>query len=476
MYKNYIFIILLNAVTNCYAQQPPAQLPSLIEGGTGQLPLFREKANEMIRKNIFVKVESGKQSVYAGEPFLVTYKFYTALNSQARVGKQPPFNGCSVLELATPKDSYEEEVNGKKFNVFIVRKVQLTPLQEGRLELGKAFIDNVVEIAYPDGSGSENFSFSISNEPLSVEVKPLPAVSKPKDFSGSVGRFSIEAKVDNNKIILGENAMLHIKIAGFGNLAGIRLPAIEWPAGTEHFEASDTQHIDQDQYPVTSYEAFDVPFIGTAEGNVTIPPVLFSYFDITTNRYENIKTNPVAVTFIKGVSLDAGTADIVTEDISNKKYLWIVGAIALTVALFWLVSSNLKQKKMREDKLLQPKLQDVVVTKPITDEAGKKPAEIFEAMNQLGTITGEKKFLTNVKAFLTMVLQEKLNSSATTEQELIDLLKAVNKEQAATCENIYITCDRNLYSPVTDENINEEIYFELTAVVKKLQESLPVNS
>ncbi len=475
MYKKYISFILIIAATNCYAQQPPAQLPSLIDGGSGQLAQFREKANELIRKNIFVKVESGKKSVYAGEPFLVTYKFYTGLNSQARVGKQPPFNGCSVLELTTSKDPYEEEVNGKKFNVFIVRKVQLTPLQQGRLELGKAFIDNVVEIGYPDGSGSENFTTSISNEPLSVEVKPLPDVNKPKDFSGSVGHFSIEAKVDSNNITVGENAVLHIKIEGFGNMAGIRLPAIEWPGGTEHFEPSDTQHIDQLEYPVQTYAAFDVPFIGTAEGNETIPPVLFSYFDITTSSYKTIKTNPVAVTFTRPASQDAETANIVTEDVSNKKYLWIVGAIALAVALFWLASSKVKQKKIREGSHLQQNLQDDIFTKLTIIKEAKEPSEIFEAMHQLGTMTGEKKFLTDIKAFITMILREKLNLPAATEQELIGKLKADNNEQAAVCENIYVTCDRNLYSPVTDENIHEEIYFELTAVVKKLYESSPKN-
>jgi len=475
MNKIIILFILVTGATCLYAQQPPAQLPPLLDSSTQQMPGLRQKASDIIHKNIFVKVETSTKTVYTGQPLLVIYKFYTALNSQARVGKQPAFNGCSVLELAADKNPSDEVVDGKIFHVFTIRKVQVTPLQEGLLELGPAYVENIVQFSDADGSGTESFSATLSNKPLTVEVKELPAANKPKDFSGLVGKFTIDAKVDSNKVPVGENAILHISIKGFGNIAGIRMPSVEWPAGTEHFESSDTQHIDQNDYPVMGSADFNISFIGTAEGQAKIPAVLFSYFDVDEKNYKTIKTNPVELTFTKAVTPATAAPNIVTEDIGNRKYLWIVAAIAITVTGVWLVSSKLKQKKIKNEKSTEVEIPANPLNEKISLTAGIAADEIFEGLQQLGNLTGEKDFLLKVKAFLTMVLQNKFDTIIHGEQELADLLKKNTEHPAMflTCRHIYNACNRNLYSPVTDENIHEQLYFELTAFIKNLLEVRP---
>src|SRR3954470_21539172 len=81
-----LFTLLLIVATVNAQQQPPAQLPSLLEGTTVQTPVLHDNENpdDFIRHHIFVKVSTSKNTVYAGEPLLVTYRLYTSLNSQAR--------------------------------------------------------------------------------------------------------------------------------------------------------------------------------------------------------------------------------------------------------------------------------------------------------------------------------------------------------------------------------------------------------
>ncbi len=474
MNKAVLLFIMLFAPAGLYAQQPPAQLPSLVDENTLQQSGFnaKEKPEDILRKNIFVKAEASKKNVFVGEPFLVTYKLYTALNSQARVGKQPAFNGCSIVELSAGKEGYEENVNGKRFHVFIIRKVQVTALQEGLLQLGVATVENVVQLINAAGTGFDNFSATLANAPLSVEVKALPAIGKPLNFSGLEGDFSISAKADSNEVPVGENAVLHIVIKGSGNMAGIRTPSVEWPAGTEHFDGSDTQHIDQDNYPVSGYAAFDIPFIGTAEASVTIPAIKLSYFDAAHQAYKTISSNPVTVTFTKALTRNEQMDAVVTEDVSNRKYLWIVGAIAATVIAVWFISNYAANKKSQLAKD-QAEKQETIIAKPekIATPVSSS-SEIFSALHDLGEITTEKDFLSKAKTFLTKALQNKFAVSVSNEQELLLYLK--NQQgyaaPAITCEHIYTTCNRNLYSPVTDENIQEQLYFELRGVIKKLYE------
>ena len=468
----FLFALLLPCLY-VNAQQPPSQLPSLLDGTTIQMPVLHENEDpdEFIHKNIFIKVWASKTTAYAGEPILVTYKLYTSLNSQARVSRQPAFNGCSVMELSAENEPHEATVNGKLFHVFVIRRVQVTPLEEGTLQLGQTFVDNVVQLMNAEGNNIQNFSFTLSNEPLNIEVKPLPSTGKPPNFSGLVGEYFITASIDNNKIPAGEDATLRITIKGSGNIAGLHVPIVHWPLGTEHFEGSDTQRIDLDNFPVTGYKIFEIPFIGDKEGNIVFEPISFSYFDPSLQLYKTISTGSIPVLVTKPVSRKELMKDIVTEDITNKKYLWIVGAIAIAVFITWFVSSRAKAQQKSQPKPSQQKQQPVVVEDKI-EEKRDDASLVFAELNELGTISAMPEFFSSTRFFLIKALQTKLNITDVTEHDLIIVMKQHDAyiEIAAACENIFETCNRNLYSPLTEEDIREKIYFDLTSVVKRMYE------
>ncbi|HNP23049.1 MAG TPA: BatD family protein [Panacibacter sp.] len=457
------------------AQQPPANLPSLIDGLDSKIPVLHkgESPEDIIRKKIFVEVETGSSSVYAGESFLVVYKLYTALNSQARISKQPLFSGCSVLELSAPEEPVEQKINGLKWQVFTIRKIQLTPLQEGTLTLDKVYVDNVVQLLTEENLELTNFSVQVSNEPVTVEVKPLPVQGKPEQFSGVVGDYSIKASVDTNNIPAGENATLKITISGTGNIAGIRTPYIEWPSGTEHFDGTDTQYVNQQTFPVQGSRTFEIPFIGSKEGNVTIPSVKFSFFEPVTKTYKIIGSDSIAVTFEKTVSRADQLTNIVTEDVSNKKYLWIVAAIAIvviTVKLLadWWKKGNAKANSERSNDGIQPVTTEIKET---------DPAEIFNDLNQLGNVEDLHQFLGKTKILLSKAISEKTGMSADNEKSLLNGLGAhkLYSPLYDDASKIYRDCNRNLYAPLPDEQIKETIYFEVTAVIKQLYSHQSVN-
>src|SRR5689334_24898943 len=159
--KNLFALFFLVAIS--VNAQPPAQLPSLVDGSTIQMPVLHKDEDPLtfIRKNIFVKVTASKSTVFAGEPVLVIYKLYTSLNSHARVSKQPSFTGCSVMELSSDNEPPEATINGKLFHIYVIRKVQVIPLQEGTFQLGPAYVDNVVQLMREDGSDLQDYSTTL---------------------------------------------------------------------------------------------------------------------------------------------------------------------------------------------------------------------------------------------------------------------------------------------------------------------------
>lgn len=466
------FSVLFLLITACVKAQPPAQLPSLLDGSTIQMPVLHQNEDplEFIKKNIFVKATASKSTVFTGEPLLVTYKLYTSLNGHARVSKQPSFTGCSVTELSSDNEPLEAVISGKLFHVYVIRKVQVIPLQEGTLQLRPAYVDNVVQLMREDGSEVQDYSTTFGNDTLNIEVKPLPVANRPKDFSGIVGEFSITANVDTNKIPAGEDATLRITIRGKGNIAGVHLPSIRWPQGTEHFDGSDTQRIDQDNFPVSGYKTFAIPFIGNRVGNILIEPVSFSYFDASEEKYKTITTQTIPVEFTKAISRQEAMKNIITEDITNKKYLWIVAAIALVVIAALIISARSKPQSKKTPQLVADKQSESEQKEQTTLNGISSPMEVFAELNDLGKINAPDKFFSSARFFLMKALQSKLETACVSEHDLLILLKENDNytEIALGCETIFETCNRNLYSPLAEDGIREKVYFELTAVVKKM--------
>lgn len=457
------------------AQPPPTQLPSLLDGATIQMPVLHqhEDPEAFIRKNIFVKIWASKTSAYVGEPLLVTYKLYTSLNSQARVGKQPAFSGCSVTELSTEREPDEATVNGKLFHVFIIRKVQVIPLQQGSLQLGPASVDNVVQLLNEDGTAAENYSVTVENESLAIGVKPLPEAGKPEDFSGLVGDYRIEASLDSDRLPAGENGILRVRISGKGNIAAIHLPSFTWPAGTEHFDGSDSQHVNLDDFPVSGDKIFEIPFIGDREGKVVLQPITLSYFDPVAGLYKTTSTSSLPVVFTKPVSKVEQLKNIVTEDVTNRKYLWIVGAIAAALLLTWYISTTSK-KQHKSVRAMQAPADDLSSAEPVSsekvDEKKINPEQVFTELNQLGSINASPLFFSSTRVFLVKALQSKLQTGCISEHELIVTMKQKDEytDIAIACEDIFDTCNRNLYCPLVEDDTREKVYFELTSVVKRM--------
>jgi hypothetical protein len=177
-----------------------------------------ENPADKIKRNMFVRLEVDKKSAYVGEPVVATYKLFTRLKSESNMIKNPSFNGFSVLDMQQPNDAsyHTEKFEGREYNVYTIRLVQLYPLLTGELELGIAEIENNVQFIKAEylnqqGGLFEDFvnagippegvdiqKVTLQSKPVSVQVKPLPDAGKPVGFKTAVGNFAIEAKVEKN--------------------------------------------------------------------------------------------------------------------------------------------------------------------------------------------------------------------------------------------------------------------------------------
>ncbi len=293
----------------------------------------QQQPKDDIGNDVFLKAVVDNNNPYQGELITVTFKLYTPTNRLQvdQATKSPSYPGFwaqDLLKDATQYPQYTEVVNGKKYIVVELRKAALYPQKSGALTIDPLVQDVVYQIkvksrnAFGDdpifgndpffknfmddsffGSELQNVKKSLRSNPITVNVKPLPANNRPLDFSGAVGQFSMKAQVDRTEVNTNDGITLKVSVSGSGNLNLIEKPAINFPSD---FEVYDPKIIDNfnNKGATSGTRTFEYLIIPRAAGNFTIDPIQFAYFNPAQKGYTILNSEKFSLKVNKG----AGTA------------------------------------------------------------------------------------------------------------------------------------------------------------------------
>lgn len=317
-------------------QQQPYQRRAFPDNGYENQPGILKKGEdvkEKLRRNLFVRVDVDKTTVYEGEQLTATYKLYTRLPTNSSVTKVPAFKGFSArdIELPNPPQATEEIVNGERYKVFTIRKTLLFPLQSGQLELDPAEVDNQVHLVtmasarkkrsgddpFRDAFGASPFDdpffddpfgnpqyevmpYKIQSPVVKINVKPLPTAGRPASFNGAVGRFSMTAVADKKDLSTDDALTLKVTIAGQGNVNLLNPPPLNIPTAFEKYDPTLSDNIDKNSNPLSGSRIFQYVLMPQEKGEHTLPPVEFSYFDPAANAYKVLQSSAFPLHVIAG--------------------------------------------------------------------------------------------------------------------------------------------------------------------------------
>ncbi len=478
-------------VSHIAGSQPPTQAPagSLFdhlpfedEVPSSQYLKKGEKGIDKIKNNIVIRLEVSKRSCYVGEPILATYKLCTRLRSKSKVVKQPQFSGCTVVELTgEEQDQRIEKINGIQYNVFIIRKVQLVPLDAGKLVLPEASVENKVSfydasnLSYRDLYYSpptipvEEQLVTLQNKTETIDVKalpPLPSIGS-AEFSGAIGNFDATVAIKENAINTNTTNHLLFIIQGEGNLQQVKVPNIKWPKGIEAFEMNEQNEEDKTAFPVKYKKAFSFPFIADKKGTYTFPPIEFTYFDASANRYITKATRAFTLPVAQGkkrffLALKNSSGE---DEFQNRLYILLGGAVVIIlIGLIWF---NGKQKPQ-----IQP-ANATAINKEEKREEIKKPdsAEFLYAIRELQPDNDSSFFYKQLSKNLNSYIHSKLNIEAGELPSYIEL----HPEIAASLQqlkDLTDNCSLGMYTPVY--TVEQAMHHRLEAIeiLNKLEKEL----
>lgn len=448
-----------------------------------------ENIQKKVNDNMQLRLQMSKSSCFVGESLLATYKLYTRLKSESNLAKNPSFSGFSVIEILQQNDASSfaiEKLNGKSYNVYIIRKAQLYPLQAGAIEVESATLDNKISFIKYDGINGNNYNIdpnslitetvALSTKPTIITVKPLPEAGKPEGFKGAVGNFTIDAVLQKDSFTTDETAKLFVTITGEGNMHLITLPEIKWPSNFEVFDTKISDNTDNKTVPISGSKTFEITFSVDKAGSYIIPSINFSYFDPTAKNYKKNSTKSISFTIIKGKKYASGfNSDnkeknekkiSFVEKLINYKSILQLFAVGLVIAglIFW----------MTKEKKVVPRNK---IKKSIISEQEKKSI-YFDQQNPL-TKTEDCLFRNECTSFYNIIndemktfLARRFNISL--EDLNIKRLAIVMDKDGISNEIILQTQDlvkeieRQLYTPYERNNELNQMYTQAQNIIQIL--------
>ncbi len=287
-------------------------------------PRMRQAGTAISGSDLFIKVSANKRVVHEQEPILLTYKVYTQVDLTMLEGKMPELKGFHTQEVTLPqqKSYHREMVNGKPYNCVTWSQYVMYPQMTGSLTIPSITFKGTVvqqnrnvdpmEAFFNGGSGYVEVNKEIKAPGITVQVTPLP--TRPANFSGGVGKFSISASLDKQEVKAGEPITLRVVVGGVGNLKLLKQPTVNFPKDFDKYDAKVTDKTRLSANGVEGNMIYDFLAVPRNQGTYTIPSVEFTYYDTRENAYKTIKTQPFKLTVEKG----DGSSKGVSEDFEEK--------------------------------------------------------------------------------------------------------------------------------------------------------------
>jgi len=292
-----------------------------------------------INKMVFVELTTDKAEAYIYEEIVQSFKLYFQ--------KGLPIDDLDYVAASTKsflaeklgdERRYEEVRDGILYNVIELRTA-LFPLVSGKIEIPPAsFKCNIIIRQQRNrgslfdefmGGGGRRYPVERSTEPVKLMIKPLPVIDRPEDFTGAVGKYTMDVLAKPTKVKVGDPITLTINIRGEGNIQTIGEPLLA-PDGMKNFKAYDFEAkvtITDRGYGIKGEKLFNKVIEPQSEDSDVIPGISFSYFDPELEKYETLTYAPTPIEVehseieipihlsVEGAGMTKGQVKILTKDI-----------------------------------------------------------------------------------------------------------------------------------------------------------------
>jgi hypothetical protein len=181
------------------------------------------------------------------------------------------------------------EVEGVRYNRFVVARHVLVPLKTGQLEVPSV----EARIGFRTASlFSPQQVVERATEAITVGVSPRSR--PPEGYSGAVGDLRYTASLEPESIDFGESAVLTIELRGNGNLPLVEAPAL-WPgcSDCESYPPEEESDVSVDLRGIHGSRTWRTTLVPRSWGEIELTPVMLAVFDPAAGHYRRQTLGPL---------------------------------------------------------------------------------------------------------------------------------------------------------------------------------------
>ncbi|MEA3212990.1 MAG: hypothetical protein QOE70_6047 [Chthoniobacter sp.] len=254
----------------------------------------------------FMEVELSKKTAYVGEMLPMEVRLAIDARGRGQPEVMPTINGEGFTKQKFPEPRPQRmRVDNREMDVFVFRTA-ISPGKAGKIPVGPVEISYIAQVpraqrnrprsvfdmfddnVFGDPFFAVNQRFKGRADAVELEVKPLPAVGRPQNFSGAVGQFTFSAEGSPQRVKIGDPLTMKLTVSGRGNFDRIEAPVLSDPTGWRVYPPS-TNFKAEDDIGVSGSKTFDLAVIPEAS-KTAMPQFEFSYFDPAAGKYVTLKS------------------------------------------------------------------------------------------------------------------------------------------------------------------------------------------
>lgn len=267
------------------------------------------QADAFADENLHLVAEVSKSSPYLNEAFTVVYKLYYTSDlgiSNVNEAETPKYSDflthvIPIKKLEIKRGTYK----GRNYNYVVWRKAVLYPQKSGRLVLDPLTLNISVDVptnrrTFFGDRVYKKIPKKITAGRRTINVKALPDIGKPENFSGAVGTFDLNVSLNKEELKSSESFQVNVKVSGRGNLKLFSLPELDVPSALERYEPEHKETVKTNLLGMQGSIEDNYTIVPQYQGNYPLPGIEFSYFDPVKEQYEILRSQEKMINVYEG--------------------------------------------------------------------------------------------------------------------------------------------------------------------------------
>ena len=179
--------------------------------------------------NGFLRTWVDEGQPYVGQQVTVTVYLYLpqSLRGQPQITQEPSTDGFWTQDLLGPSHDLtprRQTLNGRSFQVYVLRRFAAFPLQPGELTIGATALSIAPSGIFGIFGGNQP-PFSRTGVPLTITARSLPPGAAPG--TPHVGSLELGAELDRSQVATGDAVTLTLTATGRGAIEQLETPELE---------------------------------------------------------------------------------------------------------------------------------------------------------------------------------------------------------------------------------------------------------